>query len=470
MKLYSVQIVLLSILILGTSCVRNSRKKKEEKLKDSFLQAIYDIEYEKAMNPKDTIDFSKIEISEDSLDLALFNLVLEHEDYSDPKLIENIELLIGKGANPNAVIEYQYSVRKLGTYIPIIKHFYSNRYRTYTDNSTPFHEGVNSQKINVVQKMIEMGADVNAPAKSGVYPVDLAVKNSDLNMLKMLKENNCNFSVANIALSENLQIIEWLAAEGADVKNININFALEEELKLKRLLELKPDLSAHPLDYSKIFQNEKLLDILLEAGMNDQVRGKFPNECPPIYGALKYGDLNTIKKLKEAGLNINEPCDKGFDKTPFIYIVNRGDAETLRYYLEEESANPNEKDWTGKSALIMAVTFDNDEIIRLLIDAGAEIEYTGYFDKTPLMHAVQYDKYLAAQTLIDKGANIDYVNRYKETALVVAIKDSNLSMIKLLIESGADMKKKYKGLTMSQFAKSKEVSNLIIEYLEQHEE
>lgn len=470
MKNFPYKLILLSILILGTSCVRNSRKKKEEKFADSLLVSLYDIAVENEYNPKDTIDFSKIAISEDSLDLALFNLILEHEDYSDSKLIENIEHLTEKGANPNAVVEYQYSVRKLGTYIPIIKHFYSRKYRTYTDNSSPFHEAVNTQKIKVVQKMIELGADVNAPAKSGVYPVDLAVKNSDLNMLKMLKENNCDFSFANIALSDNIQIIEWLAAEGADVKNININFALEEEWKLKRLLELKPDLSAHPLDYSTIFQNEKLLDLLLEAGMNDQVRGKFPNECPPIYGALKYGDLNTIKKLKEAGLNINEPCDKGFDKTPFIYIVNRGDAEMLEYYLEEENANPNEKDWTDKSALIMAVTFDNDDIIRLLIDAGAEIEYTGYFDKTPLMHAVQYDKYLAAQTLIDKGANIDYVNRYKETALVVAIKDSNLSMIKLLVESGANMNKKFKGLTMSQFAKSEEVSTLIIEYLEQHEE
>jgi ankyrin repeat protein len=470
MRISTFLLIIASFLILVSSCVRNSRKSNKEKLKDSLLKELQNSVYnEYTNNPKDSIDFSKIEISEDSLDLALFNLILEHEDYSDNKLIENITILTEKGADLNAVVEYQYSVRKLGTYIPIVKHFYRNKYRTYSDNSTAFHEAVNSSKLKVVKKMIELGADVNAPSKNGVFPVDLAVKNDQLQMLKLLKENKCDIKVANIALTHNIQTIEWLSENGADTKNINVNFALSDPVLLKRILKLKPDLSKHELDYQIIFSNEVILDMLLEAGLNDKARGKFPSECPPIYGAIKYGDVNSVKKLKEAGLNIHIKCEAGFDNSPFLLVVSSGNKEMLEYYLNIEKANPNQTDWTKKSALILAVNTDDNEIIEMLIDAGANIEYTAYFNKTPLMHAVQYNHYIGAQTLISAGANLNYANKYNETALVLAVKESNFPMIKLLVENGANVKKKYKSLSLSQYAGSINASNMIIKYLEEHE-
>jgi len=470
MRIRTTLIILLSFIIIATSCVRNSGKSEEDKLKDSLLKYLSENTFDEIeIKPKDTIDFSKIIISEDSVDLALFNLILGHESFSENRLIENIEILINQGADPNAVIEYQYSVRKFGTYIPIVKHFYRNKYRTHSDNSTAFHEAVNISKLKVTEKMIELGADVNAPSKNGVYPVDLAVKNGDKRILKLLKDNKCDFRFANTALSEDIDIIEWIVAEGADPDLININFALYDIELLKRVLNLNPDLASNELNYSEIFSNDKILDLLLEAGLNDNAKGKFPDECPPIYGAIKYGNLNSIKKLKKAGLNIHVKCSSGFNDSPFLFIIKRGDTEMLNYYLNNEKVNPNEKDWTKKSALIIAVNSDNNEIVELLLNAGANIEYSGYFNKTPLMHAVDFDHYISAQTLIEAGANVNYVNQYNETALTVAIQDFNLPMTKLMVENGADLKKKYKGLTLSQYAKSIDAPSMIVDYLQDHE-
>jgi len=137
--------------------------------------------------------------------------------------------------------------------------------------------------------------------------------------------------------------------------------------------------------------------------------------------------------------------------------------------LNVEKADPDTKDRSAKSALSVAVSTDNDEIIKLLIKAGADIEYDGYFNKTPLMQAASYDKYISAQTLINAGANVNYKNRYGETALVKAITKKNLAVIELLVENGADTKIKYKKMSLSEYAESINAQNMIIEYLKDAE-
>ncbi|NOZ35006.1 MAG: hypothetical protein GXO80_06885 [Chlorobi bacterium] len=51
-------------------------------------------------------NFSKTEIPDDSLDFALFNMMLASGKYSEAEIIKNAEILIKKGANPNISIEY----------------------------------------------------------------------------------------------------------------------------------------------------------------------------------------------------------------------------------------------------------------------------------------------------------------------------------------------------------------------------
>ena len=444
--------------ILIGACVRNSNKNKPEVKDTSALQHI-------ETNINDSIDFSNIPISNDSIDLTLFNLILEYKKYSETKLLSNIEILVNKGANPNAVVEYQYSVRKFGTYIPIIKHFYNNKYRTYTANSTAFHEAVNTGNSNIVKKLIELKADVNAPSRSGVYPVDLAISLDHKAILNLLKENGCKFSNANLSLSKNIETLEWLVKEGANPTSIDINFALDDTETLKRVLQLKPNLKNQKLDYGKLFTNEGILDLLLEAGMGNETRGDFPDDTPLVYGAIKYGDKNTILKLKKAGINIFAECKYGPSETPLIFVIKQQNTVLLDFYLIEEKVSPNQKDWTGRSLLLFAVDTDNEEIVKKLIKAGANIEYSGYFNKTPLMYAVDYDHYIAAQVLINEKANLNFKNTYNETPLSIAIKNNNLPMVKLLLDSGADKTLMVNKMTYVEYAKSINAPNMIIDYL-----
>ncbi len=413
---------------------------------------------------KDVQDFSKLEIPDDSLDLALFNLMLNAGSYDENELLKNAEFLIKKGANPNVSIEYKYSVRKLGTYIPVIKHFYNNKYRHYTATSTAFIEAVHTKNVKIVKKFIEWNADVNKTSKDGTYPINVAIADNSPEIIDVLVQNNCDISVADLSLSKDVDIIEKLVKLGANSKTIDINFALSNQSDLQRLMKLKPDINKYPLEYKKIFSNDTLLNYLLKNGLNSSVKGRFPVECPLIYGAVKYGNLQSVKTLKNAGINVFANCG-GIDDQILFTVIESEKKDILNYYLNTLKANPNTKDWTDKSALIIAVETDNDEIIKMLLKAGANIEYTGYFGDTPLMYAVQSKKYIAAETLIKAGANVNFKGDYGETPLVIAIRQKDFAMIKLLTENGADTKIKYKNLSLPEYAKSENAPNMIIEYL-----
>jgi ankyrin repeat protein len=461
-------IILISTLLVSSSCIRKNEKKQNNDLSIEDIERLFKNNTseldEQAVNSKDTIDFNAIIISNDSLDIQLYQLITEYYEFSDDKLIKNIEILVQKGANPDALVEYNYSVRKAGTYIPIVKHFYNNKYRQYTDNTTPFIAAVKTNKIKIIEKLLDLGANVNVPNKNAEFPIDAAIITENEKIIDLLISRGAKVSMVDLSISSNIYIIEKMIKSGADSKTIDINFALENESDLKRLLNYKPDVNKYPLDYKIVFANENLLDLLLDAGLNNTSTGKFPVNNPLIFGAVKYGDINSVKKLKAKGIDIFYKSDNHFAKSPFMEVLDEEKYEMAKYYLEQ-GANPNELNMNKESALIIALKSENEKLIKLLINSGAKKEYNGYFHKTPLMHAVQYNYYISAQVLINEGANLNYKNEYQESCLSVAVETKNFPMIKLLAENGADIHVKYNKMNMADYAESVNAPEMIIAYL-----
>jgi ankyrin repeat protein len=414
--------------------------------------------------PENTVDLSQVEISKDSLDLRLIELIESPGDMPEKLLIKNIENLIQRGAKPNAMIKVTYSVRKVGTYLPIIKHFYQDKYNEYTAITSPMHAAVGSGNTKVVEKLIAHGGNVNLVNPDKVYLIDLALKIDNKEMIDLLLKNGCIASNANLSMSQNISVIERLVSLGARPNTIDINFALADKNELKRLLALRPPMDNLKLDMSLLMKDDELLDLLMENGMTIQAQGKFPDECPIIYSAVKYGNMNALKKLITKGASIHEKCKNGFGETPLQIAVHYSQTDILIYLLDLK-ANPNEKDWTGKSVLMQACNTDNDQIINILIDRGANMEYNGYFHSTPLMFAVQNKNYISAETLIKRKANVNYKSKYGETALVKAVENNDYPMIKLLVDNGANPKVIYNSKNLVQFAEEQEAAPAVVAYL-----
>jgi hypothetical protein len=115
-----------------------------------------------------------------------------------------------------------------------------------------------------------------------------------------------------------------------------------------------------------------------------------------------------------------------------------GDIETVQQHIEA-GTDLNEDEWThGSSPLITAAVFGELEITKMLINAGAELNFKNDEGSTPLITAAAFEHTDVAKLLIDSGANIDLTNNDGSTALMLAVLYSNIDLVKSLLDKGAN--------------------------------
>ena len=92
-------------------------------------------------------------------------------------------------------------------------------------------------------------------------------------------------------------------------------------------------------------------------------------------------------------------------------------------------------------AMTEAATEGNAEMVKRLIDAGADVESEMY-GVTALIRAATRGYEDVAKVLVDAGANVDVKAEYDTTALMSAAYSGHADVVKVLIDAGADVNAK----------------------------
>lgn len=127
-------------------------------------------------------------------------------------------------------------------------------------------------------------------------------------------------------------------------------------------------------------------------------------------------------------------------------------------------ANVNELDPNGDAPLVMAAYLGHAEIVKRLLEAGADVKAVDPSMKATALHAAAYaGRTEAARLLIQHGIDIDKQGpRNGYTALHDAIWQNNIDTAKAIIEGGARLDlKSQDGETPLDFAKSKRRKEII---------
>ena len=124
-----------------------------------------------------------------------------------------------------------------------------------------------------------------------------------------------------------------------------------------------------------------------------------------LWNASNKGEINEVRKLLFTGLldvNYLGRHGRGVHKsTPLCEAAAMGEREVVKLLLDS-GANPNKTDCLGRTPLNMAIGFRH--VMQVLVDRGAELEKADKYGCTPLHRAAQLSLTRdMVQFLIDNG-------------------------------------------------------------------
>ena len=130
-----------------------------------------------------------------------------------------------------------------------------------------------------------------------------------------------------------------------------------------------------------------------------------------------YSELAQV--LLAMSANVDDRGSKG-DCTPLMEAASGGYVDIVRLLLEH-GADVNAQSQAGNTALIYACCGGYEEVVEMLVSTGAEIEAHNENGHTPLMEASSGGHVGVARMLLDQGACINsHSNEFKESALTLA--------------------------------------------------
>lgn len=158
---------------------------------------------------------------------------------------------------------------------------------------------------------------------------------------------------------------------------------------------------------------------------------------------FKYALEGNKKMLKAIYGAEGEPLDiNARDKdnnTALMFAVKSGQKEVVKWLLEI-GANPNYTNTLGFSPLHLAVRKNDLELTSLIIDNGADINIKGKYGEAPIFDAVFENNGKMIEALIINGTPVDVVNTNKQTPLMRAVEyKSRQEALKVLLQYGADV-------------------------------
>lgn len=255
--------------------------------------------------------------------------------------------------------------------------------------------------LNILQLLLEKGADFNTQDSTGATPLSLSVTRDHEECVKLLLENGANIepevNLLEAAKLDNPAILRLLLAQGVDVNT-------------------KDSTSATALEIAVRNGREDFVHILVESGANPK--------------PAKY----------------------------MSYAINSGRTSVVRLFLErgaDPSATSNDR------TMCQEAIFSNQaDILEMLLDNGADIEGRNRVGQTALHRAAFFGDPRSATILLEKGASVSAQDDRGRRPLHIAGNEKRL--IRLFLENGAQvLDTDNDGYTALEYARRRKARNIL---------
>jgi len=136
---------------------------------------------------------------------------------------------------------------------------------------------------------------------------------------------------------------------------------------------------------------------------------------------------------------VKEEIKKVDHSVAFFSAVTEGNVAAVQAFIEAGVDVNDLRDINGDTALIFAALHKHTDILKALVEAGANLDMQGENGNTALLRAADKNDNEAIRVLIKAKANIDPVNKFRITPLTYCALHGNLEGVKALVEAWAEL-------------------------------
>ena len=362
---------------------------------------------------------------------------LHNTDFDRPFALEILNLLIDNGADINAVDNYGESLLYFASWSPLaiktLVNLGADLHIRNTEGNTPLHAAVNYSDPDAIKTLVSLGANIAAENNTGYIPFGL------LNIDKFPEGSE----IYNL-LSPVVKVKEVL------VNNAGLQWVCsppnETPFKLivsdGQITMTSTDSTDGRESFSFPFKIDPDLGWLLNSESEelsgfDILSGKLWNEEEFLQCKTDIKNTTATASASNETLENSDECPSLCD---FDWWSNSPSYEDVKAkILEGENIMGSASDtFGGHTPLHLAAAFGAPYMVEFFLSKGIDVEVSDSVGRTPLIYAANWGTADIMRLLIENGANVNnQSNENKETPLHWSIESKE--KIELLLANGADV-------------------------------
>ncbi|MCJ1262568.1 hypothetical protein MMC22_002438 [Lobaria immixta] len=363
--------------------------------------------------------------------------------------------------------------------------------------STSLHIAVCTARFNVVETLLDHGADTEAKDVFGEAPIFAAARKGLFTIFCLLVKYKADWKSRAVG-KDNL--LQYCSKYGDH--HLIVRYILEE---LKALdIDARDSRGGVALHNAARFNCTKTIEVLLEFGARTDIRdktGRTPLEVAeqeesleaitlihntntqhhesqglaagdtPLWTAARLGRMDLIQvAIDKAGVSPTidlDRCGPHTQRNALWYAVDANDVQMITTLLEA-GVSDNHKGQDGVSPLFLAIYRGHVEAITCLLEHGVDTDIEHAKWGKPLTFARRIWNWKIAVKLAQHGATIDLRSRDLQNLLATAAIDGNSEAVSRILASGADPQWKFidghNPISMARFHGHEHTAELLIEH------
>eukprot|EP01125_Pyxidicula_operculata_P010091 TRINITY_DN3322_c0_g1_i1.p1 TRINITY_DN3322_c0_g1~~TRINITY_DN3322_c0_g1_i1.p1 ORF type:complete len:270 (-),score=36.73 TRINITY_DN3322_c0_g1_i1:183-992(-) len=151
-----------------------------------------------------------------------------------------------------------------------------------------------------------------------------------------------------------------------------------------------------------------------------------------------------------------------------MWATRQGNVDAIRILIQKYALPLNHQNYEGETALHIAITNENIQIVECLIENGSNINLPNIRGETPLHVAAALGHNEIVKLLVREGASIEAEDECGDTPLHFAVREEKLFVIEYLLSVGANSDHKNEDGESSLDLAESVASNSVVQIFEKY--